>query len=358
MSVFRLIDTGFRGGRANIAFDQAMVDARAAGEIPDSIRFIGFEPTALVGRHQAVSQEVKLDYCRANGIEVGRRITGGGAIYMDRGVLGWAIVCHRSSLGGGSLPEITRLACEAAACGLSKLGVDARFRPRNDIEVEGRKLSGTGGFFDGDVLIYQGTVLGRLAPETMFKVLNVPQAKLKKRALDDASRRVVTLEELTGTPPDWAAVKAALTAGFAERLGATLAPGEISCAEEERARALYESDIGTDAFVYEIDDPAREAGVLVGEHTSAGGTVAAYVRLEGPKSDRIREVLFCGDFFVAPPRLVFDLETALRGTLCADAETCVRAFFAERGGIGLLSIGAEDFLTALRAATERADSTQ
>ena len=77
MKTFRVIDTGVREGRRQIAFDQAMIDAHKAGRIPDSIRFLRFPPTALVGRHQALSREVKLDYCRSHGIGVVRRITGG-----------------------------------------------------------------------------------------------------------------------------------------------------------------------------------------------------------------------------------------------------------------------------------------
>jgi lipoate-protein ligase A len=92
MKTFRVIDTGVREGRRQIAFDQAMIDAHKAGRIPDSIRFLRFPPTALVGRHQALSREVKLDYCRSHGIGVVRRITGGGAIYFDEGQLGWELV--------------------------------------------------------------------------------------------------------------------------------------------------------------------------------------------------------------------------------------------------------------------------
>ncbi len=350
---FRLIDTGLRSGRRNIAFDQAMLDARAAGEIPDTLRFIGFEPCVLVGRHQAVSREIKRAYCEAHGIEIGRRITGGGAIYMDEGVLGWALVCHRRTLGGGALAHITRLVCEAAAAGLSKLGVDARFRPRNDIEVAGRKLSGTGGFFDGDVLIYQGTVLGALAPDIMVNALNVPQAKLEKRGLDDASKRIVTLAELTGAAPDWRAVKEALTKGFSQALALDFTIDAPSDAEESRAQRLFDEEIGADAFVYDIDDPALAGDVLVGAHASPGGAVSAYVRLEGAGRGRLRDVLFCGDFFVAPPRIVFDLEACLRGVAVEDAPAAVRAFFAGLDGSGLLSVGAEDFLAALVAATEQ-----
>ena len=64
---FRVIDTGLRDGRHNIAFDQAMISLHKAAEIPDSIRFLRFPPTALIGRHQSLSQEIRLDHCRGNG---------------------------------------------------------------------------------------------------------------------------------------------------------------------------------------------------------------------------------------------------------------------------------------------------
>ena len=85
-------------------------------------------------------------------------------------------------LGVTDLAETTRCICEAAALGLQKLGVPARYRPRNDIEVEGRKISGTGGFFDGNLIFYQGTLLIDFDPGKMIACLNVPAEKLAKRA--------------------------------------------------------------------------------------------------------------------------------------------------------------------------------
>ena len=171
---FRIIDTGVREGRANIAFDSALIEERQADRVPDTIRFLRFPPTALIGRHQDLGREVDLDYCRENNVGTVRRITGGGAIYLDEGQLGWELVFHRSSLGIAALPDLAREICNAVAAGLSTLGVDAKFRPRNDIEVDGRKISGTGGFFDGDVLIYQGTVLVDMNPEQMLGSLKIP----------------------------------------------------------------------------------------------------------------------------------------------------------------------------------------
>lgn len=346
---FRVVDSGLRSGRENIALDQAMVEAHQAGEIGDTLHFIHFMPVALVGRHQAVNQEVDAAWCEEHGIEVGRRITGGGAIYMDEDIMGWALVCRRDSLGGGSLADLTAKICEASALGLSKLGVEARFRPRNDIEIDGKKVSGTGGFFDGDVLIYQGTVLIETKPEVMFSALNVARDKLAKRGLEDAAARVTNLTTELGAKPDKPAIIAALKQGFAEGLGVELYDDAMSEAEERRTREIYDEEIGTDEFVYEIDDPTREAGVLSASIRGAGGQVAAHVRLEGPTNNLIREVLITGDFFVTPPRLVYDLESSMRGVSVPDVRTHIEAFF-QRADIGLLSVKPSDFADAVEAA--------
>ena len=346
---FRAIDTGVREGRRQIAFDQAMIDAHKAGTIPDTIRFLRFPRTVLIGRHQALSREIKLDYCRAHGIGVVRRITGGGAIYFDEGQLGWELVFHRSTLGIGSLAELTREICEAAAAGLSKLGVAAKYRPRNDIEVDGRKISGTGGFFDQDTLFYQGTVLVDMNAADMTAALNVPEAKLAKRSLDSAAQRVVTLKELLGRAPPLEAVKEALLAGFAERLGISAVAGAIGPEEEALATRYHDEEIGTDEFVAEIDDPGAEAEVYAASHTGTGGTSTVYVRLEGPRRNRIGKVLITGDFFVTPPRTILDLEAALRDVTLGEAGDAVERFF-ETARVGLLSVSAADFRTAVEAA--------
>ena len=349
MKPFRVIDTGIRDGRRQIAFDQALIDLHKAGRIPDTIRFLRFPPTALIGRHQALSREVKLDYCRSHHVGVVRRITGGGAIYFDEGQLGWELVFHRSTLGIASLGELARAICEAAAAGLNKLGVAAQYRPRNDIEVGGRKISGTGGFFDEDTLFYQGTVLVDMNAADMVAALNVAKAKLEKRALDSAAQRVVTLKELLGAAPDIAAIQQALVAGFAERLGIAPQWGAITAEEEAAAAKHYDEEIGTDAFVHEIDDPGAGASVRSGSHTGAGGTVTAYLRLEGSGEQRIREALLTGDFFVTPPRVVFDLEASLRHVPVEDAGAAVERFFAQ-AKVGLLTVSPADFRAAVEAA--------
>jgi len=352
-NTFRIIDTGVRDGRENIAFDAALIEARHTNRVADTIRFLRFPPTALIGRHQDLSREVDLDYCRRNGVGTVRRITGGGAIYLDEGQLGWELVFHRASLGIAALPDLAREICTAAAGGLSALGVDARFRPRNDIEVDGRKISGTGGFFDGDILIYQGTVLVDMDAERMVRALKVPQSKLAKRNLDSAAQRVITLQELLGDAlPDLEAIKRALVDGFSRHFGIDAEPGAISEFEEELAREYLEEEIGRDEFVAEIDNPGSAADVIAGSHTGAGGTVDAFLKLDGPANATLQRVLISGDFFVTPPRTVFDLEAHLQGSRLEDIDSAIDEFF-ETSEIDMLSVSANDFKASIANALQR-----
>ena len=346
---FRIIDTAIRAGARNIAFDAALIELHQEGRVPDTLRFIQFPPTVLIGRHQALSREVRVDHCRANGIGLARRITGGGAIYMDEGQFGFELVFDKSALGLSSLGALTQALCEGVAAGLGRLDVDAKFRPRNDIEVGGRKISGTGGFIDGNTVIFQGTILVEMDTARMLGALNVPQEKLARRSLDSAAQRVVTLKELLGTAPPLPEVKQALIEGFAMRLGIVPEWGVIGAEEEALATRHYAEEIGTDEFLHSIDDPQAGHDVRTGSHQGAGGAVCAHVRLEDPRLNRFREVLITGDFFVTPPRVIFDLESHLRGTQVSDVRQTVKDFFAA-SDIGLLSAQPEDFAAAIENA--------
>ncbi len=348
--VFRVIDSGVIEGRLNIAIGQAIIEAHQAGAVPDTLRFLRFPPTALVGRHQALAQEIDLDYCRENDIGVVRRITGGGAIFLDPGQLGWELAFGRSTLGITSLADLAREICEAVADGISRLGVEAGYRPRNDIEVGGRKISGTGGFFDGDTLFYQGTVLVDMNPQLMVSALRVPKAKLEKRNLDSAEQRVVTLRELLGDDtPGLPQIQDALVAAFSERFGLQMAPAELSASEYEQAQHLWHEEIGQDEFVSEIEEPPAARGDLAGRHQSPGGTISTYIRLEGPAQNRIRAALITGDFFITPPRVIYDLEASLRGVYIDQLDAAVRDFF-QTVQVEVLSVSAEDFITSINNA--------
>ena len=128
--------------------------------------------------------------------------------------------------------------------------------------------------------------------------------------------------------------------------------GSIDPREEALAQQFFDEEIGTEEFLREIDAPAAEAEVVSAAVQSPGGQIVVYLRFEGPRQTRIREALVTGDFFITPPRVIFDLEASLRGVERARAKETVMAFFA-RQHIGLLSARPEDFAEAVGLAAER-----
>lgn len=344
----RVIDTGLRGGRENVAFDQALIEARNAGRSPQTLRFLRFRPAALVGLHQMLSHEVRLDYCARHGIEVGRRITGGGGLYLDEGQIGWELALERGALGP-DLATVAARICTAAAAGLQRLGARAEFRPRNDIEIDGRKVSGTGGVVDGGTLFFQGTLLVDFDPARMIEALRIPVAKLARRDLDDARRRVITLREALGRVPPLEEIYAALAAGFREHLGLEPHWGAASEYEERLAGRLHAEQYGTEEFVRQLDAPADDPPEKSATLVRRGGTIRVDVRLEGPRRERIREVLLTGDFFVSPSRAVLDLEARLRGQAVDQAATTVSDFFSS-SPVEMPGLSPLDFREALEQA--------
>ena len=140
----------------------------------------------------------------------------------------------------------------------------------------------------------------------------------------------MTLRELLGpATPGLPAIQRALLGAFAERFEVEWSEEALTADEEALAWRHHRDEIGTEAFVREIDDPAHEADFAAGTHTCPGGTITSYLRLEGPARKRVGQLLITGDFFVAPPRIVLDLEAALRGAYVEDIGPVIEQFFRE-----------------------------
>jgi lipoate---protein ligase len=353
---WRLLDTGLRSGAENMALDNALLTARAEGSSPDTLRFLRFSPpVALVGYHQSVEEEIRVDYCQEAGIDINRRITGGGAIYFDAGQLGWEIICSYQALGQGRhMERITQALCGAAAQGLRRLGVDAWFRPRNDIEVHGRKISGTGGSFDGECFLFQGTLLIDFDLENLIKALRVPTEKLNRRELSSAAERVTSVREQLGFAPPLSEIQAVLVSAFRETFGIAFESGGLTL-REEALLADELSVIRSDSWIYGDRLPSVHQEVLRSIYKEDGGLIRVAAKVD--VSRRIlRDVLITGDFFIRPQRAVYDLEAALRHKKVDDLDETVRQFFADRSR-SLLQLTSDDFIRALRMAVDKVGYT-
>ncbi len=320
----RLLDTGVQHPRRHMAIDAALAEAHGTGHAPDTIRFMEFEPSVLIGRHQALAQEVDLAACATRHVATARRLTGGGTVYMDRGQVGWELLLRRDRLGTADLGEAAARICTAVADGLSALGVRAAFRPRNDIEVDGRKISGSGGFFDGSTLLFHGTVILTFDAAAMTALLRVPAAKLARHGAATVASRVTGLADILGAAPPVAEVKRAVVTGLSRGLGLDPREGPLTEAEAVAVERHFLA-VGSDAFVDSIA-PAHGPDSRSATVQTPGGTATLHLRLAGRQ---VREALFVGDLFVAPPRLLLDLEARLRGIPLADAPAVARAYLEE-----------------------------
>ena len=236
----RVLDTGLRAADWNIAATAVLVERRAQGLIADTLRFHRYRPSVLIGHGQRADRVVNVDYCRAHGIGVVRRVTGGGAVLMLPGMLAWDVV-----VGGRQrlrIAQLTERICGAVAQGLVDLGADATFRLPNDIVVGGRKISGSSGYDAQAAAVLQGTVLIEDNAASMALALRLPIAKLRSSVtclrdviaatanLPDAMERIASrVAEALGRKGNWGVIESveedlATKAIFAAEIDGSLLP--------------------------------------------------------------------------------------------------------------------------------------
>lgn len=344
---WRILNTGLRRAAENIAFNRALLEARQADEAPSTLRFLRFTPSALLGFHQSADQELNLEYCRTHGVTIQRRITGGGAIYCDETQLGWELYLHKSDLDCADMQAVSQRICTAAARGMQTLGIHAQYRPRNDIEVDGRKISGTGGAFDGDALMFQGTLLIQFDVEKMLRVLRISGEKLSTKTIASARERVANLADLLGMAPALEDVQAKLVAAFTAEFGVTFALGELTPQEQSRFNAAL-LEIDDEDWVYPSRQRIGDRATLQAAIKFSSGFVQVRVHYDAVRR-RIQQVWFSGDFFISPQRSIADLEACLRDS---DAQACrrnVETFFAQRQ-VDMLGLCAHDFVAVIETA--------
>ena len=234
-------------------------------------------PSVIIGRNQNVYAEVNLPYLEANGIKLARRVTGGGAVYHDLQNLNYTIIGREAS------PEPV---VEA----LRSLGVPAELTGRNDIFVEGRKVSGYARRLWRDRQIIHGTLMYDVDLDTLARALDVPGSKLAAKGIASVRSRVANLKDYL---PQFASLDA-----FQAALQEMLAAGdaELPFGDERRAavQRLSDAKFSTWDWIY----GQSRAAQIVRSGRLACGTVEVQLSLDGGV---LREAAFRGDFLGALP---------------------------------------------------------
>lgn len=233
----RLLLHGYRNAFENMAIDEALLINGIT-----TLRFYKWKPSAIsIGYFQSIEEEVNIEECKEIGIDIVRRITGGGAVYHDmNGEITYSIVMPNVF---SNVMESYKIISKCLINGLKRIGINARHSGINDIVVNGRKISGNAQTRRHGIILQHGTVLLKTDIKKMFSLLNVSDKKISDKEIGKIEERVTSIEKEIGKINENELIKA-LIKGFEETLNFKFFEGSLEENEIELARKLvdkYES---------------------------------------------------------------------------------------------------------------------
>ncbi len=248
---FRVLQTGFDNAYLNMGLDEAILESVASGNTLPTLRLYGWKPSAIsLGYFQGALEEVDTDACGRQGVDIVRRITGGGAVFHDAEVTYSIVIPEGHALAPESILDSYALLCSGIVEGLKALRVEAAFSPINDIVADGRKISGNAQTRKKGCLLQHGTILLKVDVEKMFSLLKVPKEKALGKMIDDVKTRVTSLSALLGRDVGFEEASYALRKGFLSALGIEAVEAEPSRDELASARILALSKFSTKAWIF------------------------------------------------------------------------------------------------------------
>lgn len=258
---WRLLVTEPTDGATNMAVDEVLWRGRRAGTSPPTLRFYAWAPPAVsIGYGQSLEREVDQAACRALGVDLVRRLTGGSAIYHDGPAreVTYSVAATNDDLGVGfDLLASYRWVANALARGLVALGAPVKIVERRreygpvpafcfartgtyELELGGRKLVGSAQRRHGRSFLQHGAIL-----------LGVDARRIAALfpATPDPAASVATLADALGRPVDWDECVTALTKAFESEPDLELRPGGLTRDESAAVEALARDRYATDAWL-------------------------------------------------------------------------------------------------------------
>ncbi|MFC7063550.1 lipoate--protein ligase [Halobacillus seohaensis] len=154
------------------------------------------EPSIIIGKNQNTIEEINTKYVEEQGIHVVRRLSGGGAVYHDLGNLSFSFITKDDGDSFHDFAKFTKPVTEA----LNKLGVAAELSGRNDVVVDGRKISGNAQFSTKGRMFSHGTLMLDSEIENVVSSLNVKTEKIKSKGIKSIRSRVANISEFLEEP--------------------------------------------------------------------------------------------------------------------------------------------------------------
>lgn len=238
--------------------------------------------TIVVGQNQNTAAEIDADFVAAHQIHVVRRTTGGGAVYHDLGNLNYSFVTDVENAADMSYQQFTRPVVEA----LQGLGLHAEASGRNDILVEGRKVSGTAQRLLGKRMLFHGTLLFDSDPSMIAGALRADPAKFQSKSTQSVRSRVGNIRSFLKEDMDLQAFWQYLKGAFG---GEGLVTGTLTAEELAEVQALKEQKYDTWEWTY----GRSPRFTFTNKRKWPGGILEVGLRVE---HGDIADLRFYGDF--------------------------------------------------------------
>lgn len=253
MDNWRLLKLETHNAYMNMAIDEAILKARIENLIPNTLRFYCWKPSAIsIGKFQIIENEVHLDNCRKHGVDVVRRITGGGTVYHDaEDEITYSVIASKQDLEAKYITAVYAKIYAGLAEALKILGLTADFNEGNlktcpNLTVNGKKISGSAQCHKRGVVLQHGTLLLDVDLEKMFTLLRVPWAQTCMEIVNVAKNKITAIKKELGKDVSLMQTHHALIEGFQKALNIQLKDGELTPYERELTEKLYKEKYSTD----------------------------------------------------------------------------------------------------------------
>ncbi len=306
----RLIQNQNLSSSRGLAIDEVLCESVSKMTAPPSLHLYNYLPCAIVGRYQNTSSCLRLDRCEARRVDVNRRITGGGTVFMTPDQMAFGLVLPGDFPG---LPSAIQPAFEflarAFARALENFGLQAEFMGKNDLTVNGKKIAGLAISQDMEnVTFFHTSLLLDFDMETMLDILNLPTQRMLDRGISCFDSRMTTIRKEAGRSVSLQELQNAIHHAIEETFQIALPLENLTPDEEGKVRDLLREKYENEKWIFGMRAPKRRMSYA--EKKTEGGLIQLHLCLSG---GAIECVLITGDYF-SRTRDIAKLESLLKWT--------------------------------------------
>jgi lipoate-protein ligase A len=234
-----------------MALDQVLAEEVGAGRRKPTLRIWEWnEPGVVIGSFQSVKNEVDMENAHEYGFQVTRRISGGGAMFMEAGsVITYSIYAPSDLVHGMTFADSYAFLDEWVITALKSLGIEASYQPLNDITSPKGKIGGAAQKRHGTgAVLPHVTMSDDMDGDRMVEVLRIGREKMSDKGTKSANKRVDPHRSQTGLSR--AEIIERMEATFTGLYGATA--GDVTADELAKAQQLVKEKFGTEEWLYRV----------------------------------------------------------------------------------------------------------